>query len=432
MTRRPPSLSLGILALAAALSAAPAVHGQEPEAKYSNWTKVENAPETRALRQQLRDGSPFDAKARDFVVRTVVPQLGLEANRPTIERMRRKIRDLLLADVADNKTFDDVSKVVLEAFAAVARNGDAEPVVRVNAMLLVGELRDKANRPLAAALAPLVASAGDVRLPMEVRIAAAAGIARHAEAAKAGGDETAVAQAVAPAIAPMLSGTPATATDWLAGRALAIVQTLGPKAATKEALAAAGRILGDPDRAVDLRVRAAAALGAAAAADSGVDVGRAVASVQATAMAGLQADAAAAESRRDERRLAGTAAPGAGPTPAGETEPTIPKLACRRNAWRLWTCADALASDDGATGLATLLGGEAAEKATTLATALRAAAKAIDAHPDEQAVLEALESRGGPAAAGGRGPRPPARRDAPPPDEPATGESPFDVGTGGR
>lgn len=417
------TLQLGILALAACLTTA--ARGQDPEAKYSTWTKLENAPEVRELRQQLRDGGPFDAKARDFAVRIAVPQLALEANRSSIERVRRRIRDLVLGDVADAKAFDDASKAMLEAVAALARNGDAEPVVRVNAMLLIGDLRDKAGRPLPAALAALVASAGDVRLPLEVRVAAAAGIARHADAAKAGGDATAVAQAVAPAIAPMLSGPPSTAADWLAGRALAIVQTLGPKAATKEALAAAGRILGDPDRAVDLRVRAAAALGAAAAADSGVDVGRAVASIRATAVAGLEADKAAAESRREEQKIAGEA-PGAGGLPGVAAEPTIPKLACRRNAWRLWTCADAITAEDG-TGLAKLLGGDAADAAGRLASALRDAAKALDDNPDEQSVLEALETLGGKAAAAAAEPRPAARPEAPAAKPAAAGDSPFDA-----
>jgi hypothetical protein len=421
MNLRRPTLRLAILVLAVCPGAA--ARGQDPDAKYSTWTKVENAPETRELRQQLRDGGAFDAKARDFTVRIVVPQLALDANRSTIERVRRRMRDLVLADISDAKAFGDASQAMLEAVATLARNGDAEPVVRVNAMLLVGELRDQAGRPLAAGLAPLGKSAGDVRLPLEVRIAAAAGMARHAEAAKADGDPSAVAKAVAPAMAAMLSGPPSPGADWLAGRALAIIQSLGPTSATKEALAAAGRILGDPGRAVDLRVRAAAALGAAATAGSEVDVGRAVASIRTTAVAGLEADRADVERRRDERSVAGEA-PGAVPALGGDTEPTIPKLACRRNAWRLWTCAEAIAGEDG-TGLAKLLAGDAAAAAGRLASALRDAAKALDANPDEQSVTEALERLGGKAAADDAEPRPARREEPAKPAEPAAGDSPF-------
>ncbi|MFM8986028.1 MAG: hypothetical protein ACKONH_08230, partial [Planctomycetia bacterium] len=326
MTSHTPSLRCLLVALAVCgLAATKAVRGQEPEAKYSAWSKVENARETSELRQQLRDGGPFDAKARDFVVQVVLPQLGMEANRPTIERVRRRIRDLLLADIADEKAFGDAAKTVVDAMAAVAQNRDVDSVVRVNAMLLVGDLRSKEGRPLPMALAMLATVAADVRLPLEVRIAAAAGMARHAEAAKASGQLAEAAKAVAPAIGPMLSAPPSVAGDWLAARALAIVQTLGRQTATKDALAAAARILGDGTRSVDLRVRAAAALGAAAAADSGVDVGRAVDSIPGVALAGLQADAAAADSLRAERGLpvAGGSVAGLAPV-GGDAEPAVP------------------------------------------------------------------------------------------------------------
>jgi hypothetical protein len=416
--------SLVTLSVCGLFAAAP-VPGQEPDPKYSTWSKVENAKETGELRQQLRDGGPFDAKARDFVVQVMLPQLGTEANRPAIERVRRRMRDLLFADIADEKAFGDAAKTVVDAMAAVAQNRDVESVVRVNAMLLVGDLRSKEGRLLPMALTTLATVAADVRLPLEVRIAAAAGMARHAEAAKAGGQIAEVAKAVAPAIGPMLSAPPSVAGDWLAGRALAIVQTLGRPAATKDALAAAARILGDGGRSVDLRVRAAAALGAAAAADSGVDVGRAVESIRGAALAGLQADAAAAESRRAERN---TADGGIQP-PGGTAEPAVPKLACRRNAWRLWTCAEAIAGEDGTTGLGPLLGGDAAAAAGITAATQRQAAALLDTHPDEQSLLEAIESLSGKEAApAGTNATPAARpKERPGPDAQPRGDSPFDA-----
>ena len=430
MTSHTPSLRCLLVALAVCgLAATRAVRGQEAEAKYSIWSKVENARETSELRQQLRDGGPFDAKARDFVVQVVLPQLGLEANRPAIERVRRRIRDLLLADIADEKAFGDAAKTVVDAMAAVAQNRDVESVVRVNAMLLVGDLRSKEGRPLPMALATLATMAADVRLPLEVRIAAAAGMARHAEAAKAGGQLAEVAKDVAPAIGPMLSAPPSAAGDWLAGRALAIVQTLGRQPATKDALAAAARILGDGTRSVDLRVRAAAALGAAAAADSGIDVGRAVESIPGVALAGLQADAAAAESLRAERGLPGADGTAAGQPPGGDAEPAVSQLVCRRNAWRLWTCAEALAAEDGTTGLGTLLGGDAATAAAKVAATLRQAAMSLDTHPDEQSLLEAIELLGSKeAAAAGTNSTPAVRpQERPGTDAQPRGDSPFDA-----
>jgi hypothetical protein len=408
--------------------------GQEAKAKYSNWTKVEGAVETREYKEKLRDGGPFDAAARGFATQVVLPQLGLEANRPTIERVRRRIREVVLADIADDKTFNDAAKTVLETMSTLAGSEDAERVVRVNAMLLLGELRTKDNRPLPAAAPVLAAAAGDLRLPLEVRIAAAAGLVRHAEAAKAGGDLAAVAKAVGPALMPMLTGDPKTApvaaVDWLAGRGLAILQTLGPQAGAREAVEAAARILGDASRSIDVRVRAAAALGAAATAGSGVDAARAVESVRGLAIAGLEADFAAVERLRMERRVGGGNPPPGTPPPAGgSAEPTIPTLACRRHAWRLAVCADAIEGADGGAGLAALLGNDAAA-AKDLGAALRKAAAGLDSHPDEQSVVEALNTLGKPVAgAAAAVPRPatPAPGE-PPPDGPPKGDtpSPFD------
>ena len=397
---------------------------QDAAAKFSTLTKVEGAVETRDYKEKLRDGGQFDAAARSYVTQIALPQLGFEANRGTIERVRRRIREIVLSDIADEKAFSDAAKTVLDTMAAVARNGDTEPIVRINAMLLVGELRAKDNRPLPAAAPVLAAAAADVRQPLEVRIAAAAGLARHAEAAKAGGDVAAIAKMVGPALVPMLVGDPKTgptaAIDWLTGRGLAIMQALGPQTGSKEALAAAARILGDDSRSVDVRVRAAAALGAAATADAGVDAARAVESVRGVAITGLEADVAAAERLRMERRVAGGAGqPGSQPSGTATNELPIPELACRRNAWRLAMCADAIEGADGGAGLASLLG-NAAAAAKELAVSLRTAATGLDAHPDDQAVLEALEKLGKPVA----GAAPAANRPAPA----AAGEQPQEPG----
>jgi hypothetical protein len=384
---------------------------QEAGGKYSSWTKVEGAVETRAYKEKLRDGGPFDAAARGFATQAVLPQLALEANRPTIERVRRRIREVVLSDIADEQAFDNATKTILDTMAALARNGEADRVVRVNAMLLVGELRSKDNRPLPAAAPVLAAAAGDVRLPLEVRIAAAAGLVRRAEAAKAGGDLAAVAKAVGPALMPMLTGdpksAPVAAIDWLAGRGFAIMQSLGPQAGPREAVNAA-------------------ALGAAATAGSGVDAARAVESVRGLAIAGLEADFAAVERLRMERRVGGGNQPLSSQPPGGAAgEPTIPTLACRRHAWRLALCADAIEGADGATGLASLLGNDAGA-AKDLAAALRKAAAGLDAHPDEQSVVEALEKLGKPvagAAAAASRPAPPAAGEQPP-EAPPKGDAP--------
>lgn len=412
---------LASLLPASILAAGPA-RAQDAGGKLSNATKVDNAPETREYREKLRDGGPFDEAAREFVLGTAVPQLALEANRATIERVRRRIPEWVLPGDMTDKAFADAATTLVEAAASIARSGTTAAVVRVNAMLLLGDLRDKDKRRLLPTAVPaLAAAAGDATLPLEVRVAAAAGLARHADASKAAGDAAGLAKAVAPALVPMLTGGPASkpgstlAIDWLAGRALGILQALGPQAGTQAAVQAAARILDDAARAIDLRVRAAAALGSAAAAESGVDVGRAVEAVRAAATTALEADIAALESRQFESQLAD----------GGDVKASLPVLACRRNAWRLATCAEALVGPDGSSGLARLLGNDAAA-AKTLAAALKQAATALDSEPEERSVREALAALGRPGGAvepGNAGPSTnEPSRPQPPTGEP---ESPF-------
>jgi hypothetical protein len=403
---------------------------QDAGAKLSTWSKVESAVETRDYREKLRDGGAFDEAAREFVLQTAMPQLALEANRSTIERVRRRISDVVLTEIQNEKAFSEAATTIIEAAAALARSGTSAAVVRVNAMLLLGDLRDKdKRRPLPAAAPALAAAAGDRGLPPEVRVAATAGLARHAEAAKASADLSAFAKAVTPALGPMLNGDPRAASgaaiDWLAGRALAILQALGPQAGTNDALQAAARILDDPARAIDLRVRAAAALGAAATAESGVDAGRAVAAVRAVATAALENDIAAVESRRLESLLSEGGLQGGGAAEGRRHgKVSLAALSCRRNAWRLATCAEALVGPDGGSGLARLLGNDATA-AKDLAAKLKQAATGLDLQPDERSVLDALAALGKPATGASTTPEE-SRPEKPRDDEPASPfESPF-------
>jgi hypothetical protein len=110
----------------------------------------------------------------------------------------------------------------------------------------------------------------------------------------------------------------------------------------------------------------------------------------------------------------------------------IPPLACRRNAWRLTSLADAIQSEGvkGA-GMASVLSGNAAADATQLAAILREQGRAIEASPDEQSVkaaLAAIEALPSAAAASQpatspSGPGKPKESASPPADSPFGGAS---------
>ena len=435
--KRSSSISLVACALSACLAAAGA---SAQEQRYSTWSKVENAAETKAYKDAMRDGEPFDATQKAFLTQIALPQLMLDANRPVIDRVvRRRIRELLLMEIAEPKTFDAVSGVVLDFMVKLARNPTAAAVVRVNAMILVGELQSKDSRdkPLPAAAAPLAAAAADSTLPAEVRIAAAAGLARHVKAAKDAGAEAlaGIAATTGPALVAMLAppaaGADRAAADWLACRALDALKLLG-SAAPREAAATASKILLDDSRATDVRVRAAAALGTTISADSGVDAAKVLDAIRGVAVATLEADEALVEERKFTASLGGDApVPGMAPSgleaPAPTGEPPLPPLACRREAWRLATLATALLAADESSGLGLLPGGSAAA-AKDLAGRLRQAASILDGAPEIASIGEALATLG--QAAAPAGDQPDAKPVAPsqpgtdkPAAEPAPGES---------
>lgn len=408
--------------------------GQAPEGIPADWKKTETAAETE-YKQPLAEGGAADAKIRGFLRDKALPQLALESNRTTIEKTRRRMRDFLLGGIEDAKTFDDVSRVVLDFMAAVARDGDADPVVRVNAMLLVGELRAKDNKqPWAPAIPVLAAGVADAKLPAEVRIAAIVGLARHLEVAKAAGSEPPDAKAVLDALTLVVTSPAApldpAAMNWLLSRALTALPAASP-ALPKAVAAAVVKILEDSNRPFDVRVRAAAALGAAAKPDSGIDAAKTVATIQSLARAAIARDLELVAQQRAEENFGTTLATDANPPKEESRNRTaMAELACRRNAWRLVTLADAVASEDGSAGLATLLG-KTGDAARELAKTLRSQGLAIDADPTEDAVVAAAEALGGTAtptgtaAAPNASPAQPAPQPAAKPDSPAEAVNPF-------
>ena len=412
------------------MTAAAAVFGQEEDARLSNWTKLESAAETRTFKEAMRGGGAFDGASRGFLEGTALPQLGLEANRTTIERVRKRLREFLLADIANEKAADDASKSCLSFMESLAGKDDVDAVVRVNAMLLIGELQSADRKPWPPAAAVLAKAVASKELSMAVRIAACVGLARHVEATKGVAEEQQRMAAVAvPAIMAILKESPkepsaptgSVGAEWMASRCLAMLPSLGPLAPA--AAAEVVRTLGDVGRSINVRVRAAAALAAAAVPESRVDKAAVIKSIEAVAVLALERDVAAADKLLLDRQYGGGSGqagsgppgmmppgmmPGAGVDPTGQAAvmPMIPREVCRRAAWQLAMLADAILTDDSKRGIA-LLGGAAPPAAMELAQSLRRAAMDLDATPEESMMRQALmELKPSPPAA-------PAAEDAP-------------------
>lgn len=376
------------------------VRGQPADAKGQTWSQIEGGEEYKKFRDSMRVGDPLSANDATFLTQTLFPQLEAAANRPLIDRIvRRKLRDLQI--VTDNPaTLEQFTKLLVEFMVKVARDEKKEPIVRVNAALLVGELNDESRkRPWTGAAAPLVALVADPAISPEVRIAAASGLQRHATAAAAAGPQPLAefAAQVAPALAALLA-PPAdldrAAADWMATRGLGIVRTLG-KAVPAPAAAAAARLLDEPVRPVDVRIRSAAAAGAIQMKD--VEPAKVVRFAEAAALNLLKVELLAATERKQ-------AAQG---RPAGaEPAPIVRRHAARQLGWRLATLADAVFTDDTTGGFAPLLPDPAAVAGgKDLARRLRAAATDITDKPGLESLQKAIDSLTG-------------AQPQPPPDQP--------------
>jgi len=392
------------VAVVAWFALAAGAFAQDDSARFST-------PEAKAYKEAMSSGGAFDATAREFLEQIALPQLQTEANRSTIERTRKRLREFLLGGGnANGKFTDDATETVASFMESLAAKSDADPVVRVNAMLLIGELQST-GKPWPPAAATLAQAVSNTDLPKAVRIAASVGLAKHVEATKGVVEEQQrMASIAVPAIQAILKEptTPETVVenDWMASRCLTMLQFLGPmKPATAEEVV---RILDDGSRSINVRVRAAAALAAVAGPESKVDAAALIQSIRRLAVVSLERDVAAADKllldrqygggvgqtlpgsagivSQDEMNAAGMPADVMGQPASAQL---IPREVCRRAAWRLAVLADAILTDDSKRGLALLMG-DVPEPVKTQAQSMRRMAMALDERPLEPILRQAL------------------------------------------
>jgi hypothetical protein len=379
------------------------------------WTKIEQDAE-KSYREPLKAGGGFSPAAQDFIAKKAMPQLANDANRPILDRVRRKMREILIVGITDDRAFDDASKAVADAAVTIAKNSEASRAARVNAMLLVGELRAKDNKDgtvWPAAVSQLAAVAGDATLDPSVRVAAMAGLVRHADVAKrTGGDRlTEFTKGARPAILAIVAEKPSVeqpvVSDWLASRALSILTTV-VKSSPKELATTLFGVMNDNSRSLDVRVRAAAALGATVTPKSEIQAVEATNGVKELAVDVLELDEGILRDRRFEQQMSGGGGgsmPGRpsmpGMPPGGMPMPgmggggvavlqLVPDQSLRRTAWRLVTLADAMLTEDGKSGVAALVSGDDKVKSQADAELFRKYALELDEQRTDSVILEAL------------------------------------------
>ena len=383
------------------------------------WTKIEQDAE-KSYREPLKAGGGFSPAAQDFIAKKAMPQLANDANRPILDRVRRKMREILIVGITEDRAFDDASKAVADAAVTIAKNSEASLAARVNAMLLVGELRAKDNKDgtvWPAAVSQLAAVAGDAMLDPSVRVAAMAGLVRHADVAKRAGGErlTEFTKGARPAILAIVAEKPSVdqpvVSDWLASRALSILTTV-VKSSPKELATTLVGVMNDKDRSLDVRVRAAAALGATVTPKSEIQAVEATNGVTELAVDVLEFDEGILRDRRYEQQMSGGGAGGGGGggggmmsmrpgMPTGMSMPgmggggvavpqLVPDQSLRRTAWRLVTLADAMLTEDGKAGVAALVSGDDKVKSQAYAELFRKYALELDEKRTDDVIIEAL------------------------------------------
>jgi hypothetical protein len=265
--------------------------------------------------------------------------------------------------------------------------------------------------------------AGDATLDPSVRVAAMAGLVRHADVAKrTGGDRlTEFTKGARPAILAIVAEKPSVdqpvVSDWLASRALSILTTV-VKSSPKELATTLVGVMNDKDRSLDVRVRAAAALGATVTPKSEIQAVEATNGVTALAVNVLELDEGILRDRRYEQQMSGGGTGGGGggsmmpgrpgrmPSmpgmPPGGMSMTgmggdgvavpqlVPDQSLRRTAWRLMTLADAMLTEDGKAGVAALVSGDDKVKSQADAGLFRKYALELDEKRTDDVILEAL------------------------------------------
>lgn len=209
---------------------------------------------------------------------------------------------------------------------------------------------------------------GDPQAPLAARIAAA--VALQAQAKKFSNDDK---DAAAPAVFGVITNPPEgdpVAVAWLVSRSLETVPALP---VTPEVVQAMAGIVGDSARDLDVRIRAATALGQVADQAAPPNPAQTLRAIRELAIRALQAELDAADLRRLEQEFSmGSLAsmtmsqtadtgfrqegmerggPGRGRGGFGGEDSTgVSKAECRRAAWRLAQLADAIAPAKGSKG----------------------------------------------------------------------------------
>ena len=254
----------GLLLLALASNSSFVSAQNEP--RYSRMASLEASSEMKAYQKDLQSGSPFTEKHQQLLLDEGLPQLFIDGNRLDRAQARQRLEKIFFDSIADSNAYQKATDLAVTRLTALGRSEQISINGSINAVLFLGELRDKQGQLLAAATQPLSEIVSDDSVTPAVRIAALAGFGKRIQELRISSSEN--KQVKAASIVPTLNtilelpdkSMPPIGRDWMQGRALeysrSMLQNLGDNPKEFDgAVKSAVTILKNSNRPIDLRIR---------------------------------------------------------------------------------------------------------------------------------------------------------------------------------
>ena len=254
----------GLLLLALASNSSFVSAQNEP--RYSRMASLEASSEMKAYQKDLQSGSPFTEKHQQLLLDEGLPQLFIDGNRLDRAQARQRLEKIFFDSIADSNAYKKATDLAVTRLTALGRSEQISINGSINAVLFLGELRDKQGQLLAAATQPLSEIVSDDSVTPAVRIAALAGFGKRIQELRVSSSEN--KQVKAASIASTLNtimelpdkSMPPIGRDWMQGRALeysrSMLQNLEDNPQELDgAVKSAVTILKNSNRPIDLRIR---------------------------------------------------------------------------------------------------------------------------------------------------------------------------------
>ena len=133
----------------------------------------------KSYQKDLRSGASFAEKHQRLLLNEGLPQLFIDGNRLDRAGVRQRLEKIFFDSIADSTAYKKATDSAVTQLSALARSEQISINGSINAVLFLGELKDKQGRLLTTATQPLSEIISDDSVTPAVRIAALAGLGKR-------------------------------------------------------------------------------------------------------------------------------------------------------------------------------------------------------------------------------------------------------------